>query len=177
MVIVRKYFAQKGYVCPAYFNPADFFLDLVSVDTRSASAEVDSRARIRFLVDEYARGFRTKSLRKYTFNEYSRQLIEETKEYNASQSGKSHKVSKWKQLTTLSTRTFRQMLRDKRSFIVRIVMNIIFAVFISGVYSQIRGSKSQESILDREGVLFFMCILQSMGPMYVQCQLIMITKS
>ena len=73
-------------------------------------------------------------------------------------------MSKRAQLGNLATRSFRQMLRDRRSFAVRVAMNIVFAGFISGVYAKTNGSKSQESIADREGVLFFMCILQSMGP-------------
>eukprot|EP01084_Bolivina_argentea_P234937 395487_1 len=172
-----KYFAEKGYVCPAYFNPADFFLDLVSVDTRSHTAENKSRARIEYLVQEYAKEFEMRTVRKYTFNEYSTQLIAETNQFKESKSGQSTKVSKFSQLTTLSTRTFRQMIRDKRSFIVRIAMNIIFAVFISCVYYKTKGSKTQESIIDREGVLFFMCILQSMGPIINTVQGFCLEKS
>ena len=172
-----KYFAAKGYVCPAYFNPADFFLDLVSIDTRSSSSEQKSKARIKFLCDEYAKEFANKTLKKYEYNNYSKEVIQKTKEYHEEKRSKSIKVGKFAQLRTLSTRTFRQMLRDRRSFIIRIFMNIIFAVFISGVYSQTRGSKTQESILDREGVLFFMCILQSMGPIINTVQGFCLEKS
>ena len=172
-----RYFAQKGYICPAYFNPADFFLDIVSIDTRSASAEHKSRARIEFLVDEYGKEYSNRTLRKYTYNEYSKGVIEETKQFKRSKSGKSNKVSKIKQLSTLSIRTFRQMLRDRRSFMIRIMMNVLFAVFISGVYYKTNGSKTQESILNREGVLFFMCILQSMGPIINTVQGFCLEKS
>eukprot|EP01083_Nonionella_stella_P080315 220693_1 len=149
-----KYFAEKTYVCPPYFNPADFFLDLVSVDTRSVSAESKSRARIDFLINEFAKETQYKSIPVMTDD--NTQLLDRSKISN--------KISVCEQLITLSQRTFRQMLRDKRSFIIRILMNIIFAGFISGVYCQNRGKKDQESIFNREGVLFFMCILQSMGP-------------
>ena len=159
-----KYFAEKGYLCPSYFNPADFFLDLVSVDSRSEDAEKTSRARIDFLVQEYRKEFDNKTVKRYSFNEYSQRLIDETVQYKDSQLSKSSKVSKISQLNTLSIRTLRQMIRDRKSFIVRIIMNMIFAVFISGVYSSTKGNYSQESIIDRQGVLFFMCILQSMSP-------------
>jgi len=40
------YFAQLGYVCPEHYNPADFFLDLLSVNYKSPSLEKESSARI-----------------------------------------------------------------------------------------------------------------------------------
>lgn len=134
-----KYFAKKGYLCPSYFNPADFFLDLVSVDSRSEDAERTSRARIDFLVQEYKKEFDARTVYKYSFNEYSKDLIDKTVQYKESKVSQSSKVSKFKQLKTLSTRSLRQMIRDRKSFFVRIAMNIIFAIFISGVYSSTKG--------------------------------------
>merc|ERR1712087_903742 len=101
--------------------------DLVSVDTRSPAAERKSRARIDFLVAEYKRAFSERSLRKYTFNEYSKEIAAETRQLNEQQSTRSTKVSKGAQLANLATRSFRQMLRDRRSFFVRVAMNIVFA--------------------------------------------------
>ena len=86
------YFAGQGYVCPSYFNPADFFLDLVSVDTRSLAAERKSRARIDFLVSEYRRAFAERSLRKYTYNSFSADVVAETRRLQQRQSARSSKV-------------------------------------------------------------------------------------
>ena len=30
------YFGALGHACPVHFNPADFFIDLISVDTNAA---------------------------------------------------------------------------------------------------------------------------------------------
>jgi ABC-type multidrug transport system ATPase subunit len=41
-----QYFATMGYPCPEHFNPADFFLDLLSVNVKSAALEKESSHRI-----------------------------------------------------------------------------------------------------------------------------------
>ena len=32
---IVPYLAQRGYSCPPSFNPADYFIDLVSIDART----------------------------------------------------------------------------------------------------------------------------------------------
>ena len=39
--------------CPAHYNPADFFIDAVSLDYRNPKAEAASRRRLRALADSY----------------------------------------------------------------------------------------------------------------------------
>ena len=165
-----KYFAQQGLVCPPYFNPADFFLDMVSIDTRSKKAEQRSRDRIVNLANEY-RNYYNKQIKVNSMN-IQQDATNQTNEY------KSRKQSKYStQLKTLAKRAFTQMIRDKTTFITRVIMNIFFAFFISAVYYRTRGSKSQESIQDRQGVLFFMCILQVMGPIMNSVQNFGLEKS
>ena len=36
------YFARLGFKCPESYNPAEFLVDLVSIDTTSAETEVNS---------------------------------------------------------------------------------------------------------------------------------------
>ncbi len=47
------YFARWGFACPPHYNPADFFLDFVSMDYRTPEAEFDSRQRIALLSQAY----------------------------------------------------------------------------------------------------------------------------
>ncbi len=47
------YFGTLGYKCPATFNPADYFIDFLSVDQRSQNLERQSRARIAAVGDAY----------------------------------------------------------------------------------------------------------------------------
>jgi len=38
------------YYCPTLFNPADYFLDLLSFNVKSSSLEIDSKLRIHELI-------------------------------------------------------------------------------------------------------------------------------
>jgi ABC-2 type transporter len=40
------YFANIGFMCPEQFNPADFYLDVISMDYRSKELEETTRERI-----------------------------------------------------------------------------------------------------------------------------------
>lgn len=47
------WFEALGFPCPAHYNPADFFLDVVSMDHRTQDAEASSRVRIELLAEEF----------------------------------------------------------------------------------------------------------------------------
>ena len=47
------YFAAQGYKCPRNTNPADFALDLITVDLQCEAREVRSRSRVCKLVDSW----------------------------------------------------------------------------------------------------------------------------
>lgn len=47
------YFAAQGYECPRHVNPADFALDLITVDLQHATREAESRAKVRKLIDSW----------------------------------------------------------------------------------------------------------------------------
>lgn len=47
------YFSQRGYSCPKHTNPADFALDLISVDLRSPAFERASYRRLNKLASQY----------------------------------------------------------------------------------------------------------------------------
>jgi hypothetical protein len=56
------FLARCGFACPQHTNPADFYLDVVSVSFSSPEAEAASRARVALLADAYA-GERDEQLR------------------------------------------------------------------------------------------------------------------
>lgn len=49
-----QYFASLGHVCPPLTNPADWILDLSSVDLRNLESENASRARLKTLVESFS---------------------------------------------------------------------------------------------------------------------------
>uniref|UniRef100_A0A8C4W0U3 ATP-binding cassette sub-family G member 8 n=1 Tax=Gopherus evgoodei TaxID=1825980 RepID=A0A8C4W0U3_9SAUR len=44
-----QYFTEIGYPCPKYSNPADFYVDLTSIDKQSKEKEMESQKRARSL--------------------------------------------------------------------------------------------------------------------------------
>lgn len=47
------YFTALGYPCPRYCNPSDFYVDLISIDRRSAELEAECLQRARVLAEEF----------------------------------------------------------------------------------------------------------------------------
>lgn len=48
-----QYFSSLGYDCPEHFNPADFFLDLLSVNYKTLELEAESSARIETIAQQW----------------------------------------------------------------------------------------------------------------------------
>ena len=48
-----SHFAAQGYGCPQHVNPADFALDLITVDLQHESREAASRAKVRKLIESW----------------------------------------------------------------------------------------------------------------------------
>ncbi|TWU75854.1 hypothetical protein ED733_005380 [Metarhizium rileyi] len=50
------YFGRHGYDCPQHTNPADFALDMITVDLQQDDREAESRAKVRKLVQDWSNG-------------------------------------------------------------------------------------------------------------------------
>ncbi|KAI1439887.1 P-loop containing nucleoside triphosphate hydrolase protein [Annulohypoxylon stygium] len=49
------YFSSLGYQCPQHTNPADFALDLITIDLQEARREEESREKVRRLIESWTR--------------------------------------------------------------------------------------------------------------------------
>ncbi|KAI1773135.1 P-loop containing nucleoside triphosphate hydrolase protein [Hypoxylon cercidicola] len=49
------YFSGLGYQCPQHTNPADFALDLITINLQEAQREAESREKVRRLIDSWAK--------------------------------------------------------------------------------------------------------------------------
>ena len=58
------YFAKLGFRCPKEFNPADFLLETISIDTRSEEALRRSSARVHALQAAHAASSRKRKLQR-----------------------------------------------------------------------------------------------------------------
>lgn len=48
-----NYFTSLSYQCPMHFNPADYFLDIVSLDTRSHESETVTKTAIEYFATQW----------------------------------------------------------------------------------------------------------------------------
>jgi hypothetical protein len=48
------YFSTNGFACQEFYNPSDFFLDILSPDSRSPELEQESSSRIKLLSGQWA---------------------------------------------------------------------------------------------------------------------------
>ncbi|CAI4757933.1 BHH_G0048390.mRNA.1.CDS.1 [Saccharomyces cerevisiae] len=56
------YFTELGYNCPSFTNVADFFLDLISVNTQNEQNEISSRARVEKILSAWKANMDNESL-------------------------------------------------------------------------------------------------------------------
>jgi ABC-type multidrug transport system ATPase subunit len=152
------YFADVGFPCAAFYNPSDFFLDLLSPDNRSPELEEASQARIQRLGDvwlERGAGGLAQSKNGASTDNLANLVSEPQSAVRAvGTSGDCKKALT--NLRVLCWRAFAAQSRDIGTFIFKCVLTTFFALIIGGIYSNI--GFSQLSIQNRNGILYFICI-------------------
>eukprot|EP01083_Nonionella_stella_P141090 434084_1 len=146
-----EYFGALGFQCPDLYNPADYFLDIVSVDQDQTKSE----QRIALLINAY---------KEHENNSLQDSGNEDEQVLDKFEDVTSVRSACCTQLRVLAKRNFRQLTRDKVALFMRGFMSIFFALFLSALYSET--DYGQKSIQDRSGILFFIGINQSFGGMF-----------
>ena len=124
---ILPYLESLGYPCPAQTNPAEFILDLVSVDTTSEATQHVSLQRIDGLIRAYESSHHPPLMLPASsgprpvaqMSHFRRFLI--------------HPV---KRVLLLFQRAFRQTTRDHATNIVRVGTSILLAIVVSAVHGK-----------------------------------------
>lgn len=173
------YFSRLSYACPTQFNPADFVMDIVSVDSRTEELRQESERRIEFLGERWLETEQVpQSQTKQSLLE-PRQLVEsvdDTEEKDASSREpllKRQPISPYEanlslplpvtvvkslcrhvqDFKILAWRSCAQLFRNRFGVGVRILTLIFFAVILSLIYQRL--GYNQSNIQDRIGIIFF----------------------
>eukprot|EP00761_Pharyngomonas_kirbyi_P004435 gb/GECH01004440.1/.p1 GENE.gb/GECH01004440.1/~~gb/GECH01004440.1/.p1 ORF type:complete len:738 (+),score=196.21 gb/GECH01004440.1/:1-2214(+) len=143
------YFEKLGYECPAHFNPADFFIDMV---TETASDESEEKAaqdenRIEYVLDSFEKIADTQT-----------SVPDKVKETQPPQRGKVHRynVNRMMQMLYVFLRATKNNARDKMVTQSRIIVTIVMSILVGLIYLQV--DDGQASIQDRQGCLFFILL-------------------
>eukprot|EP01031_Cornospumella_fuschlensis_P032511 gene32511-39307_t len=145
------YFSKRGLPLPSFFNPADYFLDILSPDARSVELEQVTSQRIAQLALAWQEevssqpptpvsgksGVDEESIPQYklTWQRFSRNFY------------------------LLYWRSWSQITRNRAAIIFKLCLSTFFACIIGGMYNNL--GRSQESIYNRQGMLFIICLNQA----------------
>jgi hypothetical protein len=163
-VIVTKpcnIFADLGFSCPSETNPAEFFVDLVSVDTEDPLVAAEDTARIEHL----ATAFRQHQQKQWSGNKQLEVRITEEDEVrskvNASPSRRRSRLGmlgfNWiPRFGALLQRSWRQNIRNHAVNMFRLVASSLNAVLLAEIFPTVRGPiPTVNSVADRVALLSF----------------------
>ena len=151
------HFASLGAPVPQDFNPADHFLDAISVDFRSPELEATTRARVETLYEGFAAAHVERASGTATGT-----VTVASQGARAERDRATHARSQfWVPFKLLLFRTWREQTRDVATLTIKYAMNTFFCLLFGVVYLRMR--RDQISIQDRTGILFFQAMNQAFG--------------
>ncbi|KAK2651863.1 hypothetical protein Ddye_011719 [Dipteronia dyeriana] len=156
--LALKFFAEAGFPCPTRRNPSDHFLGCINSDFDKISARpllsqrqsvipTSSNSQIKLTTEE----IKAKLVEKYKDSDISKNIRKRVQELALSEqveivSNKSN-AGLWKQLWTLSGRSFLNMSRDMGYYWLRTLFYILVSASAGNLYFNI--GLSYPSILER----------------------------
>jgi ABC-type multidrug transport system ATPase subunit len=165
------YFADLGYKCPPATNPAEFLVDLVSVDPENATQAAVDRERIDALVDAFGSSSRRKRETSNTKRQTSTGVVLLRDDHDALEdvvgtcpSAVATGPARWVQLLgALLRRSWRQNIRNRTVNLFRAVASAGNAYLLSLIFPTVRGPNVRaNSVADRVALLSFGAINQCM---------------
>jgi hypothetical protein len=139
------YFSNIGYHCHEFYNPSDFFLDILSPDNRTEELEKESSLRIQYIGEEWEK-------RSVLLAEPKSSHLGDVRSVGTDSSP----LKVLQNFSVLCWRAWAEQSRDVVTFGIKMIFSIFFALIIGGIYSNI--GDSQTSIQNRKGLLFFVVI-------------------
>ncbi|KAI8917028.1 ABC-2 type transporter-domain-containing protein [Powellomyces hirtus] len=158
------HFERLGHKCPPQTNPADFFLDLIQVDTRDENSQTTAEK----LIEEWEKV--EEEYIKPIDNDL-RETANEQQDALTSKQGRAEVADNWSgdegkwatswfsEFSVLLKRNFQQQWRNIPIIIAAFAQQIILCLLIGFVFFRI--TRDQAGVQNRQGVLFFICINQT----------------
>jgi ABC-type multidrug transport system ATPase subunit len=144
------YFTKLGHEMPPFTNPAEYLIDLVSVDNRNEEAEAAAEHRVNRIKEAWREHLSKSSNEK----EDSANALTQTK----SQKRKLQKTSVVQQIRVLTARTWTVTIRDPMGMFGSLLEAISMAVITGWIFLNMDGSLS--GIRSRQGALYNAAALQ-----------------
>ena len=166
-----EYFNNLGYNCPPHYNPAEYFIKILSKESMLKDDQMNPQ-----MIDT-----------ENDENEYLEKIESFSEKFRGSQFSMSvlcyleekryiHKISKkhnfFKELFILFKRNRLLLMRDKLAFYVRLIMVIANSLLINMIFFKL--GVGENAVVDRSGCLFY--ITNSMVNTNMQTNLLVFTK-
>jgi len=150
------YFKKLGHACPPETNPAEFFIDLVTIDTEDLAQGSVDNDRIDNLADAFH-----EHCKKNSVNDSNGRLTPPSDSHQNNSNNKKKTLSPrpCARIGALLLRSVRQNIRDLKMNLLRIGTSIGLATLFSQLFSTVRrGSPIAKSVADRTALLSFAAI-------------------
>lgn len=154
------YFSALSFHCPAQFNPADYFIDLVSVDSRSPDAEAVTKKRVAVLADKYSNS--APMITEYgEDSEAGSQMI--ANEADTQLRKRKYQNSWFTEVRYLAVRACKLMVRERTANFSRLGQTIVFSILLGLIWLNAGRSDTAADARSLVGILFFLLINQCFG--------------
>jgi ABC-type multidrug transport system ATPase subunit len=137
-----EHFARLGFPKGPNTNPADYFLDLISVDTRDDKALAESTERYNLFVAEWERIQATQNYEPSGLVHCEDPYVNEAR------------TPYWKEVAVLTARDFKNVYRDPRTIYATTGQTLVLLVLMSLLYWRL--GETPQDIQSRAGLLFFL---------------------
>ena len=151
--LADEYFNRVGYCCPIEFNPADYFLDILSPDNRSEERIAQSSTRIIELAKRWEEESQSLSAKDENKNKEKKILEKDiTPVINSSRSfSRNYKI-----FSLLCWRSWSEAVRNRFGNFMKLFVSILFSLILGGIYSN--SGHGQKAYHNHIGLLFFVLI-------------------
>jgi ABC-type multidrug transport system ATPase subunit len=147
------YFAKLGHEMPPFTNPAEYLIDLVSVDNRNEEAEAAAEQR----VDHIKNAWR-EHLSKAANEKDDTGLNPVASTVSQAKARRAQKTSLMQQIHVLTIRTWTVTIRDPMGMFGSLLEAVAMAIITGWIFLNIDGSLS--GIRSRQGALYNAAALQ-----------------
>jgi len=144
----NQFFTSCGHPCPALFNPADHFINIIAL---TPGKEEQCREVIDAVCHEYDKSEELKEL----------VLKLDTMKMTEAKWGSPYRATWWTQFTALLWRSWLSVIRHPALTKVRTIQTIFISFLISSIYYN--QDINQAGVRNLNGVIFFLVVNQTFG--------------
>eukprot|EP01064_Diplonema_japonicum_P031175 TRINITY_DN54_c0_g1_i5.p1 TRINITY_DN54_c0_g1~~TRINITY_DN54_c0_g1_i5.p1 ORF type:complete len:654 (+),score=204.71 TRINITY_DN54_c0_g1_i5:64-2025(+) len=169
-----EYFQHIGYTCPDYTNPTDFYMKLLrtGVGSDESAALRDYATTAGYFADKAADEWEKQDVTPYLPEDNSppdtpagkdSKEVEDLQREHDMREYSGYAVGFGRQLMALSSRTFRNVLRNPALSKARVVQSVVLGLLLGLVFFDL--DDDTLGVRAKQGAIFFVMVNQSMLPM------------